>query len=87
MHGVERSHPGISENAWAEFSSKFKKIDIILTLLYAYEAVELLQLSILRRSMPVTHLRVLFCNFVSIFLSLKPNRHFVFLQCNINIFS
>lgn len=66
VHGVERTHPGISETAWAEFSSKFNNLDLILTLLYAYEAVELLQLSILRRSMPVTHLRVLFCNFMNV---------------------
>ncbi|XP_055384297.1 uncharacterized protein LOC129613969 [Condylostylus longicornis] len=66
IHEVDRAHPGISETAWAEFASKFNKIDLILTLIYAYEAVELLQLSILKRSMPVTHLRVLFCNFMNV---------------------
>lgn len=64
VHGYDREQPEISNSAWEAFSSKFKNIKLILTLIYAYEAVEVLQHSILRRSMPLTHLRVLFCNYV-----------------------
>lgn len=66
VHGLDDSHPGISEEAWAEFNSKFEKIDLILTLIYAYEAVDVLQHKIFRRSMPITHLRVLFCNLLNV---------------------
>lgn len=67
VHGLDLSHSGISETAWTEFSNKFKTIKLVLTLIYAYEAVEILQMNLLRRNMPITHLRVLFCKYVSIF--------------------
>lgn len=66
VHGLDETHPGISENAWSEFSSRFETIDLILTLIYAYEAVDVLQHQIFRRSMPLSHLRVLFCNLVRV---------------------
>ncbi|XP_037905214.1 F-box only protein 33 isoform X1 [Hermetia illucens] len=66
VHGLDETHPGISENAWSEFSSRFETIDLILTLIYAYEAVDVLQHQIFRRSMPLSHLRVLFCNLINI---------------------
>lgn len=66
VHGLSRHHPGISEETWAEFSANFNQIELIVTLVYAFEAVEVLHMSILRRNMPITHLRVLFCEYVSI---------------------
>lgn len=66
VHGLDLSHSGISETAWTEFSKKFKTIKLVLTLIYAYEAVEILHMNLLRRNMPITHLRVLFCKYVSI---------------------
>lgn len=65
VHGLDREHPGISEQSWAAFAAIFPNIQLILSLVYAFEAVEVLQVRILRRSMPITHLRVLFCDYVS----------------------
>lgn len=65
VHGLDREHPGISEQSWSTFATKFPGIELILYLVYAFEAVEVLQVRILRRSMPITHLRVLFCDYVS----------------------
>lgn len=65
VHGLDRHHPGISERAWAEFSANFNNLELIISLVYAFEAVEVLQMRILRQNMPITHLRVLFCDYVS----------------------
>ncbi|XP_037937865.1 F-box only protein 33 [Teleopsis dalmanni] len=65
IHGLDRTHPGISDASWQNFANNFPSIELYLTLIYAYEAVEVLQVRILRRSMPLTHLRVLFCDFIN----------------------
>ncbi|XP_017071868.1 F-box only protein 33 [Drosophila eugracilis] len=62
VHGLDsEEHPEVSETAWSHFSDHFSSIELVLTLVYAYEAIELLQHRVLRRNMPVTHVRLLFC--------------------------
>ncbi|XP_014089409.1 F-box only protein 33 [Bactrocera oleae] len=65
IHSVNRQHPGISDTSWARFGATFPNIDLIVSLVYAFEAVEVLQVRILRRNMPITHLRVLFCDIMN----------------------
>ncbi|KAH8304040.1 hypothetical protein KR018_008154 [Drosophila ironensis] len=68
VHGLdseEEEHPGVSETAWAHFAAHFASIELVLTLVYAYEAIELLQHRVLRRNMPVTHVRLLFCELMN----------------------
>ncbi|XP_067647451.1 F-box only protein 33 isoform X2 [Eurosta solidaginis] len=66
IHGLDRQHPGISDTSWARFAATFPNIDLIVSLVYAFEAVEVLQVRILRHNMPITHLRVLFCDFMNV---------------------
>ncbi|XP_035913632.1 F-box only protein 33 [Anopheles stephensi] len=61
VHGIDEEHFGLSEDAWANFRSKNPDVELHLTLVCAYEAVETLHTHILRPSMPLTHLKVLFC--------------------------
>uniref|UniRef100_A0A182T6R3 F-box domain-containing protein n=1 Tax=Anopheles maculatus TaxID=74869 RepID=A0A182T6R3_9DIPT len=61
VHGIDEDHFGLSEDAWANFRSKNPDAELHLTLVCAYEAVETLPTHILRPSMPLTHLKVLFC--------------------------
>lgn len=61
VHGIDEDHFGLSEEAWASFRSKNPTTELHLTLVCAYEAVEILHTHILRPSMPLTHLKVLFC--------------------------
>ncbi|XP_040155085.1 F-box only protein 33 [Anopheles arabiensis] len=61
VHGIDEDHFGLSEEAWASFRSKNPETELHLTLVCAYEAVEILHTHILRPSMPLTHLKVLFC--------------------------
>lgn len=61
VHGVDEEHPGVSEAAWASFRQKNPLAELHLTLVCAYEAVDILHSHILRPSMPLSHLKVLFC--------------------------
>ncbi|XP_055631217.1 F-box only protein 33 [Toxorhynchites rutilus septentrionalis] len=61
VHGVDEEHPGLSEAAWASFRATNSLAELHLTLVCAYEAVDILHSHILSPSMPLTHLKVLFC--------------------------
>ncbi|XP_053675918.1 F-box only protein 33 [Anopheles nili] len=62
VHGInEEDHFGLSENAWTSFRNSNPQTELHLTLMCAYEAVDMLHSHIFRRSMPLTHLKVLFC--------------------------
>ncbi|XP_068148367.1 F-box only protein 33 [Drosophila tropicalis] len=68
VHGLdsnEEQQAVVSETAWANFAAHFNSIRLVLTLVYAYEAIELLQMRILRRNMPVTDVRLLFCEYMN----------------------
>ncbi|XP_017844509.2 LOW QUALITY PROTEIN: F-box only protein 33 [Drosophila busckii] len=66
VHGLDsEEQAGACDAAWVRFSEHFENIQLVLTLIYAYEAVEQLEVSILRRHMPVTHIRLLFCEFMN----------------------
>ncbi|KAH8395223.1 hypothetical protein KR222_002789, partial [Zaprionus bogoriensis] len=66
VHGLDREeHAGVSDAAWANFAMHFTDIDLVLTLLYAYEAVELLDRRIVGDHMPITHIRILFCELMN----------------------
>lgn len=66
VHGLDREeHAGVSDAAWANFALHFTEIDLVLTLVYAYEAVELLDSRVLGYHMPVTHIRILFCELMN----------------------
>ncbi|XP_030385297.1 F-box only protein 39 [Scaptodrosophila lebanonensis] len=66
VHGLDGEHDGVSEQAWANFAWHFRGIEVILTLVYALEAIEQLQFRILRRNMPLTHVRMLFCDYMNL---------------------
>uniref|UniRef100_A0A182VHL4 F-box domain-containing protein n=1 Tax=Anopheles merus TaxID=30066 RepID=A0A182VHL4_ANOME len=57
VHGIDEDHFGLSEEAWASFRNKNPETELHLTLVCAYEAVEILHTHILRPSMPLTHLK------------------------------
>lgn len=61
VHGLDEEHPGVSEGAWASFRAKNPQAELHLTLVCAYEAVDMLHSHILRPSMPLSNLKVLFC--------------------------
>ncbi|XP_065082101.1 F-box only protein 33 [Ochlerotatus camptorhynchus] len=61
VHGLDQEHPGLSEAAWGSFRARNPQAELHLTLVCAYEAVDQLHTHFLRPSMPLSHLKVLFC--------------------------
>ncbi|XP_049816673.1 F-box only protein 33 isoform X2 [Schistocerca nitens] len=65
VHGVEEDHPGIPDSAWAEFANHNPSCEVHLILIHAYDAVEILDSTIFRPSMPLSFLKVFFCENVN----------------------
>jgi len=61
VHGIMEEHPGTSEDAWITFKNKLPHCELRLTLIHSYDGVDVLHSKILRRAMPLTHLKVFFC--------------------------
>lgn len=64
VHGVDDEHVGTTESAWKHFKSQHKNCELRLTLIHAYEEVHFLE-NILKQNMPLSHLKVFFCETVS----------------------
>lgn len=65
VHGIWDGHPGTSEIAWTEFKKDNPKCLLRVSLIHAFEEVNNLHDQILRKNMPLSHLKVLFCENVS----------------------
>lgn len=68
VHGIWEDHPGTSETSWEDFKQDHPKCLLRISLIHAFDEVNHLQDQILRKNMPLSHLKVLFCENVSIFL-------------------
>ncbi|GLV43555.1 uncharacterized protein CBL_04097 [Carabus blaptoides fortunei] len=61
LHGFWEEHPGTTNEAWEQFVANHPQCQLRLTLIHAYEAVQNMHDQILHPSMPLTHLKVFFC--------------------------
>lgn len=61
VHGFWEAHPGTTNQAWEQFVMLHPHCQLRLTLIHAYEAVQNLHEQILHPCMPLTHLKVFFC--------------------------
>uniref|UniRef100_A0A1B6C1Q6 F-box domain-containing protein n=1 Tax=Clastoptera arizonana TaxID=38151 RepID=A0A1B6C1Q6_9HEMI len=61
VHGISDGHPGTTEDAWVKLTKNNPRCELRLSLIHSYDGVDLLHSLILRRSMPLTHIRVFFC--------------------------
>ncbi|XP_017776891.1 PREDICTED: uncharacterized protein LOC108562901 [Nicrophorus vespilloides] len=66
VHGVWDGHPGTSENAWKNFKEQHPDCRLRLSLIHAFDEVAVMHNTILRDNMPLSHLRVLFCEGLNI---------------------
>lgn len=64
INGVDDNHPGTTNAAWQKFKMDHEGCELRLTMIHAYQEVHHLNL-ILKRNMPLSHLKVFFCEFVS----------------------
>ncbi|XP_015592478.1 F-box only protein 33 [Cephus cinctus] len=65
VHGYEEDHPGTTNNSWINFVGKNPHCELRLNLMHSYLAVTILDSHILQPAMPLTHLKVLFCETVN----------------------
>lgn len=65
LHGVRDGHPGTTNAAWADFKSKHPNCELRLTVIHSYDEIRVLQDTVLRGQMPLSHLKVFFCENVS----------------------
>uniref|UniRef100_A0A1B6LRU6 F-box domain-containing protein n=1 Tax=Graphocephala atropunctata TaxID=36148 RepID=A0A1B6LRU6_9HEMI len=61
VHGIMEEHPGTSEVAWSTLTRNLPNCELRLTLIHSYDGVDVLHSKILKRAMPLTHLKVFFC--------------------------
>ncbi|XP_076169743.1 F-box only protein 33 [Ptiloglossa arizonensis] len=66
VHGWNEHYAGTTDSAWQIFVQKNPKCELRLNLLHSYVGIDMLHSDILRRSMPLTHLKVLFCENINI---------------------
>lgn len=65
VHGIWEGHPGTTEATWMEFKKEHPKCLLRISLIHAFDEVNHFQDQILRNNMPLSHLKVLFCENVS----------------------
>ncbi|KAI5709511.1 hypothetical protein M8J75_000790 [Diaphorina citri] len=61
VHGILDNHPGTTEYAWSNVCRNNPLLKVRLNLIHAFEAVAMFHVTILKRAMPLSHLRVFFC--------------------------
>ncbi|XP_011494208.1 PREDICTED: F-box only protein 33 [Ceratosolen solmsi marchali] len=66
VHGWSGEYVGTSNNAWIAFTQKNPRCELRLNLIHSYSAVRVLDSEILQSAMPLTHLKVLFCERVNV---------------------
>ncbi|CAL7944208.1 unnamed protein product [Xylocopa violacea] len=66
VHCWYDQYSGTTDSAWRVFVQKNPKCELRLTLIHSYVGIEIIDTHILRPSMPLTHLKVLFCENVNI---------------------
>nr|XP_967995.2 PREDICTED: F-box/LRR-repeat protein 21 [Tribolium castaneum] len=66
LHGVREGHPSTTNAAWTIFKAKHPKCELRVNVIHSYDEVQHLHETILRDEMPLTHLRVFFCEHVNL---------------------
>lgn len=61
VHGILDNHPGTTEYAWNNVRQNNPLLKVRMNMVHAFEAVATFHVTILRRAMPLSHLRVFFC--------------------------
>ncbi|KAL7300516.1 hypothetical protein TKK_0006515 [Trichogramma kaykai] len=61
VHSYNGEYMGTDNNAWLAFTQKNPKCELRLNLIHSFNGVRFLDSAILRPAMPLTHIKVLFC--------------------------
>lgn len=71
LHGIKKNHPGTTNNAWKHFCIKHPKCKLRLTVIHAFNDIENLHDTVMQPNMPLSHLKVFFCEKVSILYKMQ----------------
>lgn len=66
LHKISKNQEGTTNGAWRYFKEVHPHCLLRLTLIHAYNAIENMPVDVLREEMPLSHIKVLFCENVSI---------------------
>ncbi|CAH1163846.1 unnamed protein product [Phaedon cochleariae] len=66
LHGVRKNHPGTTNQAWMDFSHQHPRCELRLTVIHAFEDIDNLHETVMRQHMPLSHLKVFFCEQVNL---------------------
>ncbi|KAB0803545.1 hypothetical protein PPYR_00515 [Photinus pyralis] len=67
VHGVSDDHKGTTEEAWIRFKSRHADCQLRISFIHAYDEPAIyMQDCILKRNMPLSHLKVFFCEHINL---------------------
>ncbi|KAG5872561.1 hypothetical protein JTB14_033979 [Gonioctena quinquepunctata] len=66
LHGIRKNHPGTTNRAWIDFTEKHPGCEFRLTVIHAFKDIGTLHETVMRQHMPLSHLKVFFCEQVNI---------------------
>ncbi|XP_044744406.1 F-box/LRR-repeat protein 21 isoform X1 [Coccinella septempunctata] len=66
LHSIRPSHPGTSNETWQTFKETHPECEFRLTVIHAFKDIHNLHTKVLRKQMPLSHLKVFFCESVNI---------------------
>ncbi|XP_068249543.1 F-box only protein 33 [Palaemon carinicauda] len=66
VHGIDQTHRGTTEYMWYRFKQQHPQCSLVINLIHSYDGVEQLGSGLLHPSMPLTHFRAFFCEWINI---------------------
>lgn len=81
LHTIQKDHPGTTDEAWGKFCIQHPECQLRLTIIHAFKDIESLHETVMKPKMPLSHLKVFFCEKVrkllfSKFIGLKSFKLF-----------
>ncbi|XP_018567418.1 F-box only protein 33 isoform X2 [Anoplophora glabripennis] len=76
LHGVRKNHPGTTNKAWDDFRRGHPTCEFRLTVIHAFKDIKSIHETVMRRFMPLSHLKVFFCESVNLELVQNLSSHY-----------
>ncbi|KAJ8916338.1 hypothetical protein NQ315_005033 [Exocentrus adspersus] len=76
LHSIQENHPSTSNRAWDNFRQSHPNCEFRLTIIHAFNDIKNIHETVMRRCMPLTHLKVFFCENVNLELIQNLSSHY-----------
>ncbi|KAJ8962849.1 hypothetical protein NQ318_001249 [Aromia moschata] len=77
LHGIRKNHPGTTEKAWVDFHKTHPLCELRLTIIHAFKDIENIHETVMRRAMPLSQLKVFFCESLNLEVVQNLSSHYV----------